>query len=434
MRHSRPTSILQYKLPPQLVPWVPTLFSEVATTLDLNPSSFFLCQHHHFLATAGQTMRIVDCGAFLRGDRRGSKLKSSEDAFTTGGQVVRKWIVLALTLVVLLCALFVDAGAQQSCTAPFYTGSYSQWDATLFPFIPPGASHCWSPFGFTLVCTMQSYKCAPHADDVCPSCPRGGSPIALSTGNTYVQETDLRVPGLSHGLVLDRVWNSRTAYAQGLFGKGWRSNLEESVFVGSENYISYWRGDDSIWSFGYYGLDPAGTGYSIYWTAAPANAGAVLQTGPTYWTLTLKDGEKRLFDIQSGVLTSIIDRNGNTTQLSYDGYGRLITITDPAARHLYLNYAGSGTLVQTVTTDFGVSLSYTYDSQQRLVQVTYPDTTFKTFQYDANSFITAVKDSQGKTLESHTYNTCGQGLTSSQAGGVEAVTITYPQSCAVEQP
>jgi hypothetical protein len=40
--------------------------------------------------------------------------------------------------------------------------------------------------------------------------------------------------------------------------------------------------------------------------------------------------------------------------------------------------------------------------------------------------ITAVMDSAGKVLESHTYDSKGRGLTSSRAGGVEAITVSYP--------
>jgi YD repeat-containing protein len=58
--------------------------------------------------------------------------------------------------------------------------------------------------------------------------------------------------------------------------------------------------------------------------------------------------------------------------------------------------------------------------------VTKPDLTTLSFEYDSNGFISAVKDSDGKILESHTYDSKGRGLTSSRAGGVDAVTITYP--------
>jgi YD repeat-containing protein len=126
-------------------------------------------------------------------------------------------------------------------------------------------------------------------------------------------------------------------------------------------------------------------------------------------------------------LVSIIDRNGNATQLSYDSSSRLTTVTDPAARHLYFSYPdGSSQLVSSVTSDFGISLSYTYDTQGRLTRVTKPDNTTVSFEYDAQSMITAVRDSDGKLLESHTYDALGRGITGARANGVESVTVTYP--------
>ena len=145
-----------------------------------------------------------------------------------------------------------------------------------------------------------------------------------------------------------------------------------------------------------------------------------------YSSLSFANGEQRQFDPSTGVLTAIIDRNGNMTRISYDANGRLSTVTDPASRHLYFNYPGGSNLVSSVTSDFGVSLSYTYDGQGRLTQITKPDLTTVTLTYDAQSNITAVTDQNGKILESHTYNANGQGLTSSQANGVNALSVTYP--------
>jgi YD repeat-containing protein len=268
-------------------------------------------------------------------------------------------------------------------------------------------------------------QCAPLAGpkETCPFCPKAGQPISLATGTTYIQQTDVKIPGFSNGLTLVRTWisqwpSTQTAFQVGLFGPNWRSTFEERVFVGSDNYIKYARGDGSFWSFGYY--------LGAYSIAAPANVTATLVPGSTFWTLTFQNGEQRQFDNNSGSLIAIIDRNGNTTQVSYDGTNRLVTVTDPAARHLYFGYANdTSRLVTSVTSDVGLSLSYSYDGQGRLTQVTKPDLTTLSFQYDSSSRITSVTDSNGKILESHTYDTSGRGLTSSRAGGVETVTVTY---------
>lgn len=282
------------------------------------------------------------------------------------------------------------------------------------------------------LCTRKNANCAPAAaagegcgPGGCPGLPTptASSPINLANGNTYIQQMDVRIPGLANGLNLLRTWNSRWPSTQmasqvGLFGPNWRSTYEERVFLGNDGYMRYARGDGSFWSFG-----AGGPGWIV---VAPANSAAILVRGNSQWTLTLKNGEQRLFDLNSGSLVSIIDRNGNTTQLTYDGLNRLITVADPVGRHLTFTYQNNTSyLITGVTSDVGLSLTYAYDTHNRLSMVTKPDQTTISFQYDSNSLITAVLDSNGKVLESHTYDSSQRGLTGSQANGVQAVTLSY---------
>ena len=334
---------------------------------------------------------------------------------------MKKSVAVVLVLVVLQCLLGGTAIAQSSnsCQGTIVI-SFSG-------FVPVGWNCVgWGYFVFLSICTFPKPTCAPAAaqNETCPTCPHASNPISLATGNTYVEQTDVRIPGLSNGLTLVRTWNSQWPSSQmasqiGVFGPNWRSTYEERVFLGSDGYMRYARGDGSFWSFGVGGL-----GWLV---AAPANAGATLVQGSTYWTLTLKSGEQRQFNLSSGSLTAIIDRNGNTTQLTYDGLNRLVTVTDPVSRHLTFTYASNTSfLITGVSSDVGgLSLTYAYDSQNRLSQVTKPDLTTLNFQYDSNSNITAVLDSNGKVLESHTYDSSKRGLTGSKANGVEAVTISY---------
>ena len=333
---------------------------------------------------------------------------------------MKKVFAILLVLVLMQCAWSGAATAQPSdpCHLTFSISFFGP---------PPLGWTCvpWGEFVFISFCTAPSTSCAPAsaASETCPTCPHATNPISLATGNTYIEETDLRIPGLSNGLTLSRTWNSQWPASQissqvGIFGPNWRSTYEERVFLGSDGYMRCARGDGSFWSFGV-----GGPGWAV---AAPANAGATLVQGRSNWTLTLKNGEQRLFNITSGSLTAIIDRNGNTTQLTYDGLNRLVTVTDPVSRYLTFTYASDTSfLVTSVTSSVGPSLTYAYDSQNRLSQVTKPDQTTLTFQYDANSNITAVLDSNGKVLESHTYDSSGRGLTGSRANGIEAVTISY---------
>jgi YD repeat-containing protein len=239
----------------------------------------------------------------------------------------------------------------------------------------------------------------------------------------------LKIPGLGGGLTLVRTWNSlwpstQTTFQIGAFGPNWRSTYEERIFMGVDS-IKYSRSDGSFWSFKW------GSGTSGWIVAAPANAAATLNTDTSvnaYYTLTFKNGEQRRFDKNMGNLIAIIDRNGNTTTVTYDSSGRLSSVVDAASRHLNFTYSGSNSLVTGVTTDAGISLSYSYDTQGRLIQVTKPDSGTLNFTYSTIQpmLIASVTDANGKVLEIHGYDLASRGSYASKAGGVEAVGILYP--------
>lgn len=280
-------------------------------------------------------------------------------------------------------------------------------------------------------CWVLNAVCAPAPTKKCPWC--GGQPIDFASGDTYFTQVDVKIPGLGGGLTLTRTWNSVSAGGSspsaGMFGPGWTSNFEEGVYIGSDGYMKESLSSGDVNSFGFSGI---ANGSSQFLMAGRGAQNSVLTQGSSNWTVVLPNGDQKIFDGTSGKLLSITDRNGNLTQLSYDSSFRLVTVTDPASRHLYFSYLSpSSYLVTSVASDFGVSLSYTYDTLGRLAYYTKPDNTTVSFQYnDQNAFlITAMLDSNGKILESHTYNSCGQGLTSSRANGVELITLNYPLSC-----
>jgi len=358
---------------------------------------------------------------------------------------MRKLVMVVFALTVGLFALAVNAPAQNSpsCTALVSCGWNSLWP------IPgnsnncsAGAYNCQVTGPWLIACDVQNASCPPAAApfEDCPTCnaaraaqgapATASNPVNLATGNTYIQQSDLRIPGLGRGLTLVRTWNSKwpsNQSAPGLFGPNWRSTYEESVFLGSDHYMKYARSDGSFISFGYNG--PV---WAIAGSTAGGGSGSNFMTmiTPTMaapnTTITFQNGEQRIFNGTSGALLSIIDRNGNTTTLTYDSANRLYQVTDPASRTLTFTYQNpSSHLVTGVSSSVGVSTSYAYDAQNRLSVVTNQDSTTLTFAYDSQSRITSVTDSNGKVLESHTYDSSSRGLTSSRALGVEAITLSY---------
>jgi YD repeat-containing protein len=350
-------------------------------------------------------------------------------------------LMFALTWIVTVGS---PAALAQSCVTvpPVPTECYDQISVQSGQF-----GWNWPPKGAILYCPdgvptgaayyyLRNNKCP--AKPKCLECERlaalaaghvqAGGPIELASGDTYITETDVSLPGLGGGLTLSRTWNSILfdGVAQlGMFGFRWASNFEESIYISGNGLLQYLRGDGGIWQFAYSGGQPNG---NLYVPVSPANEAVTLTQTQTNWMIQFQNGQQRTFDLTSGKLLSVADRNGNATTLSYDASYRLVKVTDPASRHLYFTYASpSSFLVTGITSDFGVSLSYAYDQLGRLTQVTKPDTTTVSFQYDTNGYVTAVLDNNGKVLESHTYDSSGRGLTSSRAGGAEGITVSYPQ-------
>ncbi len=329
------------------------------------------------------------------------------------------------------------AFAQDACTSTTTSGCFGDEYAASFLAQHPGSVCTLGPREGGVSCHLHSLcvysaSCASTpqtptaaAQETAATCSGciAGSPINLVNGNTFIEQTDVSIPGLGGGLRLARRWNSlwpqsQSAVTTGMFGAHWRSTYEESLLLSSDGTIKYAREDGSFWSL---------TATHSGWVAvAPANESVLLTGGTNTWQLKFKNGEVRIFDPVRGFLLSIIDRNGNATQLSYDTMNRLVSVADPAGRHLYFGYGDSSYLVTSVTSDVGLTLSYAYDDQGRITSLTRADHSTLSFEYDSNSFITAVKDSNGKILEAHSYDARGRGLSSSRANGVEALTVTYP--------
>jgi YD repeat-containing protein len=277
-----------------------------------------------------------------------------------------------------LCVVPVAAFGQQQCRSLNLPLLECWAQITIYSGEggPPPASQCdcnGLPESFTN-CYLRNNRCAPPNE--CPTCHDASNPVDLATGDTFITQTDISVPGLGGGINLTRTWNSvlfEGVEVLGMFGTGWTSTYEDKVFPGGDGFMKYMRPDGGIWSFAYTG---GGGSNASYMVAGPANKTATLaettSNNVVTWTLTFQNGEKRTYDLNSGKLLSISDRNGNTTTLSYDASYRLTTVTDPAGRHLYFTYGnftysnltgvGGAFLVTNVSSDFGVSLSYAYDS------------------------------------------------------------------------
>jgi RHS repeat-associated protein len=79
------------------------------------------------------------------------------------------------------------------------------------------------------------------------------------------------------------------------------------------------------------------------------------------WTLTERNGGRKTFFDASGKMTRREDRNGNYLTYSYNGSGRLTTITDVAGRQTVLEYVGPNGRLSKITDMAGRVSTYSYN-------------------------------------------------------------------------
>jgi RHS repeat-associated protein len=200
-----------------------------------------------------------------------------------------------------------------------------------------------------------------------------------------------------------------------VMGYGWTHSYNIFLFTQFGAMFRY-GGDGRVTK---YGLGPGGT-----FIAANGYFETLVKTTSTTFTLTQKDKTVYTFALVTGTpflvagpvwrLTQIVDRNGNTTTLTYAGgnltgitdtYGRttflaytaqnkVSTVTDPAGRVTTLQYDSTGHKLTRITDPNGNSIQYSYNSLYQLIaKIDKAGRTF-TYSYSVNK-PSAVDDSAG---------------------------------------
>jgi len=208
-------------------------------------------------------------------------------------------------------------------------------------------------------------------------------PVDESAGSYGTAVTDATVASPGMPFAFTRSYNSGDA-SQYELGYGWHEPYGSYIVVNTA--VSPNTATATI-----------GTGQQILFTkqsdgtwAAPAGTTATLGYAGSVYTLTDVNHVKWQFS-STGMLTDIIDRNGNTTTVSgwlhwptgvtlsngktinftTNGSGRITKITLPDSRTVSYTYSSAGDLA-TVTDLRGGVTSYTYNSSHQLLTVTDP--------------------------------------------------------------
>ena len=223
--------------------------------------------------------------------------------------------------------------------------------------------------------------------------------VNVANGNLVVHATDLAIKGTGLDMHVDRYYNSLADNVGGGWhiGNGWNVNvgcdvrLDIDDFDGltlhmPDGYAALFRSNGSSWT------TPAGLDATL------------VKNGDGTYTLTWhKNGEK--FNFQTGgCLQSMVDQNGNTITMSYNG--SLQSITDTQNRLTSFIYASpvNSDYISKISDPSGRNLNYTYNSNGDLT--TYGDANSKNTQYsyNANDQLSQIIDPNGNTIN-FTYGT-----------------------------
>ena len=138
-------------------------------------------------------------------------------------------------------------------------------------------------------------------------------------------------------------------------------------------------------------------------TASAGGFTVLTQTASGYEWLQA-DQSVVLFD-SDGRQTALVDRNGNTTQFTYNSGGNLSSIVDPVGLTTTLAYDAGGDL-SAITDPGGRTTQFVIDDGGDLVQVTNPDGTSRRFNYDDQHRMTTQTDAGGQVTR-YTYDDAG---------------------------
>lgn len=234
-----------------------------------------------------------------------------------------------------------------------------------------------------------------------------GRPVDVTSGNTYLEQTDYQLPAAGQSISIARTYNSISTNT-GMFGRGWTSNYDELVIADSTGLLQL--------------LTPDGRLVSV---VSPDFFGQIVRNDDSTYTVTFKDGRVHRY-APGGRLLSLTDRNGNQTTLSYTN-GRLNTITDPFGRVVTATTNLDGR-VFSLSDSMGTIASYSYGSADELLSVTYPDNSGYRFSYvpgPHGPILSTVTDAMGNVIEQHEYDAQGRATSSQAQDGVERYLLNY---------
>jgi RHS repeat-associated protein len=190
----------------------------------------------------------------------------------------------------------------------------------------------------------------------CPECIDSEGfldPVYLFSGEYYLEQVDLSIPGRGTNFVWARKYRSRTGpdTAQGV---GWDFSYDLNISQSGGDLVL----DDGNSRSDTYELQADGSwgheGFFRKITEEPDGSYRVRFANHGAWEFHPFDGSS-----QEGKVTAIEDRNSNRMEFEYDAQGKLVLIRDTLSREIAVAYHSTGR-VASVTDFIGRQVTYEY--------------------------------------------------------------------------
>ena len=147
------------------------------------------------------------------------------------------------------------------------------------------------------------------------------------------------------------------------------------------------------------------------------------------WEVKMRDGTRLIFakkaiqfnyvGIQKSItgLHQIIDRFGNKLTLTRDENLRLSRVISSNNKWVEFGYVGTSTIVSQIRDNIGRTVSYTYDTQNRLTKVTDAEGGESFYTYDSAHRMLTLKDARGIVNLTNEYDFAGRVKKQTSADG-----------------
>ncbi|MFY9227026.1 MAG: RHS repeat-associated core domain-containing protein, partial [Blastocatellia bacterium] len=323
-------------------------------------------------------------------------------------------------------------------------GKVSSDGRTISPEIDPATNKPYGlrDFSWHLVDTSCDDDCDSD-NDTCSNPEANG--VQTDIGAAMQPSFGFSLGGARGGLSFSGMYSTKYLTSKGYLGFGTRMNYEVrltgSFAQGGAGRIA-WPQDKNGWLFNYSGTDTDGALVFTSTAKATLLGDKIRKLSNGTLEYISKNGDKMEFD-SNGRLTDIVDRNNNTTVLTYSG-NNLAQVTDPVGRSMNLIYDGQDRIIQ-VTDPIGRSWTFTYTTTGGiagiLATVTDPLGHTVRYGYTALGQLETVTDKRNNIVRRITYDLNGRVTSQTWAdGGVEtyqyffagskvsAVRITDPEN------